>query len=91
MSKFQCNTAVQVCSRIEHLASEIEGDTLSSLDALTNKVVLGCTVHVMLQKLDNAVDSMYSHIFIGIQAHLGACAACEKPHGASQCSGRGLT
>lgn len=37
--KLQCNTTVQVCSRIEHLTSEMEGDALSALDAFVKKVM----------------------------------------------------
>lgn len=37
----------------------MEGDALSALDALIKKVVLGSTIHVIIQQMDNAVDSMY--------------------------------
>jgi len=40
---------LQVCSQIEHKTSEVEGEALSALDALTKKVMLGFTGHVILE------------------------------------------
>jgi len=54
---------LQVCSRIEHLTSEVEGEALSALDALTKKVMLGFTSHVTLQAfLFNGQNHKFTHI-----------------------------
>ena len=90
-SKLQCNTAIQVCPSIEHLASEMEADALAALDALFKKVMVSNNVPVMLQVWRNIMNWRILKHFVGVQAHPGACAAGQKLHGASQCSRRGFT
>ena len=57
-----------MCSRIEHLTSEVEGEALSALDALTKKVLLGLTSHVMPQEfLFHSQNHKFTHILKALQ------------------------
>ncbi len=53
----------QVCSRIEHMTSEAEGEALSAFDALTNKVMLGLQIMSRSKSLHSMAKITSLHTF----------------------------